>query len=152
MNEIAMLLTIAASFVYMVCKPRRVASMGHEACDAIAAIHHKMDRSVRCQLATVHAWLICGKKNSLSYAQNVNAVTKRNAMSYTVEILKNNLLPLPESLCTELGFAVGDILVCEMNKERNEIRMIKHTDQTLSDEAIEAASNLTRVISLSADE
>ncbi|GGW72312.1 hypothetical protein GCM10008111_30510 [Alishewanella tabrizica] len=126
--------------------------MEHEACDAIAAIHHKMDRAARCQLATVHAWLICGKKYPLNYDQNVNAVTKRNAMSYTVEILQNNLLPLPEPLCTALGFAVGDILVCEMNKERNEMRMVKHTDQTLSDEAIEAASNLTRVISLSADE
>ena len=38
-------------------------------------------------------------------------------MSYSVEIINNNLLPLPDELCTELGFSVGDILVCEMNKD-----------------------------------
>ncbi|MDP5131971.1 MAG: hypothetical protein NWQ54_13885 [Paraglaciecola sp.] len=73
-------------------------------------------------------------------------------MSNTIDVITNNLLPLPDPLCTELGFAVGDILVCEMDKERKEMRLVKHTDQTLSDEEIEAASNLTRVISLSSGE
>ena len=73
-------------------------------------------------------------------------------MSYSVEIINNNLLPLPDELCTELGFSVGDILVCEMNKDRSEMRMVKHTDQTLTDEQILAAGNLTRVINTIPDE
>ena len=73
-------------------------------------------------------------------------------MSYSVEIINNNLLPLPDELCTELGFSVGDILVCEMNKDRSEMRMVKHTDQTLTDEQILAAGNLTRVINITPDE
>lgn len=68
-------------------------------------------------------------------------------MSYTVEIIKSNLLPLPDMLCAELGFAVGDILFCELDKERSEIRMVKHCDQTLTDEQIIASGNLTRVVS-----
>ena len=55
-------------------------------------------------------------------------------MSYTVEITKDNLIPVPDALCAELGFAVGDILVCVMDKERSEISMVKHSDQTLTDE------------------
>jgi len=73
-------------------------------------------------------------------------------MSYSVEIINNNLLPLPDELCTELGFALGDILVCEMDKDRSEMRMVKHTDQTLTDEQILAAGNLTRVIDITPDE
>ena len=73
-------------------------------------------------------------------------------MSYSVEIINNNLLPLPDELCTELSFAVGDILACEMNKDRTEMRMVKHTDQTLTDEQILAAGNLTRVINIAPDE
>lgn len=68
-------------------------------------------------------------------------------MSYTVEIIKSNLLPLPDMLCAELGFAVGDVLVCEMDEDRLEMRMVKHSDQTLTDEKILAAGNLTRVVS-----
>lgn len=73
-------------------------------------------------------------------------------MSYTIEILKDNVLPLPDSLCLELGFAVGDILICEMDKDRSEMKMTKHTEQTLTDEQISSAGNLTRVISLSTEE
>ena len=73
-------------------------------------------------------------------------------MSYTIEILKDNVLPLPDSLCLELGFAVGDILICEMDKDRSEMKMTKHTEQTLTDEQISSAGNLTRVISLSTQE
>lgn len=69
-------------------------------------------------------------------------------MNYTVEISNDNLIPLPDGLCAELGFEVGDILICVMDKERSEISMIKHIDQKLSDEQILAAGNLTRVISL----
>lgn len=71
-------------------------------------------------------------------------------MSYTVEITKDNLIPVPDALCAELGITVGDILVCTMDKDRAEISMIKHIDQTLTDEQISAAGNLTRVVSLEA--
>ncbi|OZB41965.1 MAG: hypothetical protein B7X50_05775 [Alishewanella sp. 34-51-39] len=71
-------------------------------------------------------------------------------MSFTVEITKDNLIPVPDALCAELGFAVGDILVCVVDKERSEISMVKHGDQTLTDEQILAAGNLTRVVSLEA--
>ena len=73
-------------------------------------------------------------------------------MSYTVKMLKENVLSLPDALCSELGFAVGDILICEMDKGRSEMRMVKYIDQTLTDEQILAAGNLTRVISLSSGE
>lgn len=69
-------------------------------------------------------------------------------MNYTVEITNNNLIPVPDALCAELGFEVGDILVCVIDKDRSEISMVKHIDQTLSDEQILAAGNLTRVVSL----
>uniref|UniRef100_A0A486XGJ7 Uncharacterized protein n=1 Tax=Rheinheimera sp. BAL341 TaxID=1708203 RepID=A0A486XGJ7_9GAMM len=68
-------------------------------------------------------------------------------MSYTVEITKDNLIPVPDALCAELGFAVGDILVCAIDKDRSEISMTKHIDQTLTDEQILVAGDLTRVVS-----
>ena len=73
-------------------------------------------------------------------------------MNYTVEITNNNLIPIPDALFFELGFAVGDILVCVIDKDRSEICMVKHIDQTLSDEQILAAGNLTRVVSLTNSE
>jgi hypothetical protein len=73
-------------------------------------------------------------------------------MTYIAEILANNILLLPNMLCDELGFAVGDILVCELAKDRSEMKLLKHADQTLTDEEILAAGNLTRVISFPLDE
>lgn len=73
-------------------------------------------------------------------------------MSYTVEITKDDLIPIPDKLCTELGFSVGDILVCVTDKDRTEIRMTKHSNQTLTDEQISAAGNLTRLVSIEAAE
>lgn len=73
-------------------------------------------------------------------------------MNYTVEITNNNLIAVPDALCAELGFEVGDILVCVIDKDRSEISMVKHIDQTLSDEQILAAGNLTRVVSLTTSE
>lgn len=69
-------------------------------------------------------------------------------MSYTVEITNDGLIPVPDALCLELGFAVGDILVCMLDKDRSEISLVKHVDQTLSDKQISVAGNLTRIISL----
>lgn len=73
-------------------------------------------------------------------------------MSYTVEITKDNLIPIPDTLCVELGFAVGDVLVCVIDKDRSEIRMTKYSKQTLTDDQISAAGNLTRVVSIEAAE
>lgn len=55
-------------------------------------------------------------------------------------------------LCDELGFVVGDILVCELANDRSEMKLLKHTDQTLTDEDIIAAGHLTRVINFPLDE
>ncbi|MDP5130084.1 MAG: hypothetical protein NWQ54_04335 [Paraglaciecola sp.] len=73
-------------------------------------------------------------------------------MNYNVKIIKNNIIPVPDALCAELGFSVGDILVCVMDKDRSEISMTKHSDQALTDEQISAVRNLTRVVSLEAAE
>ena len=43
-------------------------------------------------------------------------------------------------------------MVCEIDVDRSILRMEKHTDLTLTDEQIEAAGNLTRVVSFSPDE
>ena len=73
-------------------------------------------------------------------------------MSYTIETLKGNVIPLPDSLCLELGFAVWDILICEMDKGRSEMKMTKYADQSLTNEQISVARNLTRIISVSSGE
>ncbi len=69
-------------------------------------------------------------------------------MSYVVEIMEGNLIPIPDILCAELGIADGDILVCVADKNSEQITLTKHSDQTLTDEQISAAGNLTRVLSL----
>lgn len=73
-------------------------------------------------------------------------------MRYIVKIQKDNIVPLPDDLFSELKLAIGDILVCEIDAERTISRMEKHTDQTLTDEQIAAAGNLTRVVSFSSEE
>jgi len=73
-------------------------------------------------------------------------------MRYIVKLEKDNVVPLPDPLFSELKLAIGDILVCEIDAERTILRMEKHNDQTLTDEQITAAGNLTRVISLSSEE
>lgn len=70
-------------------------------------------------------------------------------MNYQIEMGDNNLIPIPDVLCEELGLQVGDILLCEAVASSSEIVMTKHSDQTLNDAEIAIAGNLTRVISLS---
>jgi len=73
-------------------------------------------------------------------------------MSYTVEITtEDGFLPLPDRLCSELGFNVGDVLICELAADRSELIMKKHMDQSLNDTQIASAGNLTRVISYEPD-
>lgn len=67
-------------------------------------------------------------------------------MKYQVELNINNEIPLPDDLCRELNFAVGDILLCEKLDNAAAIMLSKYIDQTLTDAEIESAGNLTRVI------
>lgn len=68
-------------------------------------------------------------------------------MSYQVKIGKNNEILLPEGLCNELEIEVGDILICEVVVSSPAISMKKHSNQSLTDDEITAAGNLTRVFS-----
>lgn len=68
-------------------------------------------------------------------------------MSYQITLVENNLLPLPDKLCAELGIKVGDILIFEIADERTALVARKHSDQTLDDEQLASVRNLARVIS-----
>uniref|UniRef100_UPI00404876EE AbrB/MazE/SpoVT family DNA-binding domain-containing protein n=1 Tax=Rheinheimera sp. TaxID=1869214 RepID=UPI00404876EE len=68
-------------------------------------------------------------------------------MSYQITLVENNLLPLPDKLCAELGINVGDILIFEIADDRTALLAKKHTEQTLDDEQIASARNLARVVS-----
>lgn len=67
-------------------------------------------------------------------------------MKSQVELGGNNEIPLPDDLCRELNFEVGDILICEKLDNTAAIVLSKHIDQSLSDAEIESAGNLPRVI------
>lgn len=67
-------------------------------------------------------------------------------MSYQVKIGKNREIPIPDDICNELDFNIGDILSCEAISDSSAISISKHCDQTLSDDDIASAGNLTRVI------
>lgn len=67
-------------------------------------------------------------------------------MNYQVVLGSNNEIPLPDDLCRELNFSIGDILLCEKLDNTAAIVLSKHIDQTLTDTEIESAGNLTRII------
>lgn len=73
-------------------------------------------------------------------------------MNYQVKLGSNNEIPLPDDLCRELNFAIGDILLCEKLDNAAAIVLSKHIDQTLTDVEIESAGNLTRVIPIRAND
>uniref|UniRef100_UPI004047D2EC hypothetical protein n=1 Tax=Rheinheimera sp. TaxID=1869214 RepID=UPI004047D2EC len=68
-------------------------------------------------------------------------------MSYKISIVENNLLPLPDKLCMELGINLGDILIFEIADIATALVAKKHTDQTLDDDQLASAGNLARVVS-----
>lgn len=68
-------------------------------------------------------------------------------MSFQVMLVENNLLPLPDKLCAELGIKVGDILIFEIVENATALLAKKHTEQTLDDKQIASARNLARVVS-----
>jgi hypothetical protein len=72
-------------------------------------------------------------------------------MKSQVELGGKNEIPLPDDLCRELNFEVGDILLCEKLDNTAAIVLTKHIDQSLSDAEIESAGNLARVISYSSE-
>lgn len=67
-------------------------------------------------------------------------------MKYQVELNRNYEIALPDDLCRELNFAVGDILLCKKLDDTAVLVLNKHIDQSLSNAEIESAGNLTRVI------
>lgn len=67
-------------------------------------------------------------------------------MSYQVKIGKNGEIPIPDDICNELDFNVGDILFCEAIADSSSISISKYCDQTLSDDDIASTGNLARVI------
>lgn len=73
-------------------------------------------------------------------------------MNYQVKLGSNYEIPLPDDLCRELNFAIGDILLCEKLDNAAAIVLSKHIDQTLTDAEIESAGNLTRIIPIRADD
>jgi hypothetical protein len=73
-------------------------------------------------------------------------------VNYQVKLGSNNEIPLPDDLCRELNFAIGDILLCEKLDNAAAIVLSKHIDQTLTDAEIESAGNLTRVIPIRAND
>jgi hypothetical protein len=73
-------------------------------------------------------------------------------VNYQVKLGSNNEIPLPDDLCRELNFAIGDILLCEKLDNAAAIVLSKHIDQALTDAEIESAGNLTRVIPIRADD
>ncbi|WP_156803870.1 hypothetical protein [Alishewanella aestuarii] len=67
-------------------------------------------------------------------------------MSYRVKIGRHNEVELPDTLCQELGVKIGDIMVFEASPDSQALTITKHNDQTLTDDQIAAARNLSRII------
>ncbi|PRO72747.1 hypothetical protein C6Y40_15110 [Alteromonas alba] len=72
-------------------------------------------------------------------------------MSYQYIVSKNGEIPLPDNMCDELMLKLGDILTCEVTKNKS-LTLQKHTDQTLSDAQLKVAGNLTRIIEFNPDD
>lgn len=67
-------------------------------------------------------------------------------MSFRVKIGRYNEVELPDALCHALGVKIGDIMVFEATPDSQALTVTKHSDQTLTDEQIAAAGNLSRII------
>ncbi|GGW57710.1 hypothetical protein [Alishewanella tabrizica] len=67
-------------------------------------------------------------------------------MSYRVKIGRHNEVELPDALCQALGVKIGDIMVFEASPDSQALTVTKHNDQTLTDDQIAAAKNLSRII------
>ena len=69
-------------------------------------------------------------------------------MNYRCQINDEGLIPLPDMICNDLGIQVGDVLICEAANNPSKLVLKKHADQTLTDDEIALAGNLSRVIPL----
>lgn len=71
-----------------------------------------------------------------------------------VTVGKNGAIPLPpdDDFSEENELNIGDILLCTLIKDKHSIKLEKFSDQTLTDEQIEAHGSLCRVIELNPDD
>ena len=72
-------------------------------------------------------------------------------MTYRFQLNDERLVTLPDVICSELGFQLGDILIREVTDNASKLTLRKHRVQTLTDDEIALAGNLTRVIPLESD-
>jgi hypothetical protein len=72
-------------------------------------------------------------------------------MTYRFQMNDERLVTLPDVICSELGFQLGDILIREVTDNASKLTLRKHRVQTLTDDEIALAGNLTRVIPLESD-
>ena len=68
-------------------------------------------------------------------------------MSYTSTLGQNNEFELPDDICKLLDVSVGDVLIFEVSA--GTLIAKKFENQSLTDEEITKANNLSRVIELS---
>lgn len=61
----------------------------------------------------------------------------------------NNEIALPDEFCEELNIEIGDILLCERVAGKDALSLRKFSNQSLSDEEVQQAGNLTRVYEVS---
>ncbi len=72
-------------------------------------------------------------------------------MTYRFQMKDERLVPLPDVICSKLGFQVGDTIICEVTDNASKLTLRQHVDQTLTDDEMALAGNLNRVIPLESD-
>lgn len=78
-------------------------------------------------------------------------MSNSTAVNMTYQMNDERLVTLPDVICSELGFQLGDILIREVTDNASKLTLRKHRVQTLTDDEIALAGNLTRVIPLESD-
>lgn len=66
-------------------------------------------------------------------------------MGYQFTIGENGEIPLLDEICRNLDIELGDILCCEVTKDKT-LTLQKHEKQTLTDAQIQSSGKLTRVV------
>ena len=72
-------------------------------------------------------------------------------MTYRFQMNDERLVTLPDVICSELAFQLGDILIREVTDNASKLTLRKHRVQTPTDDEVALAGNLTRVIPLESD-
>ena len=78
-------------------------------------------------------------------------MSNSTAVNMTYQMNDERLVTLPDVICSELGFQLGDILIRDLTDNASKLTLRKHRVQTLTDDEIALAGNLTRVIPLESD-